>query len=256
MLFSTLVEQLRRLEREQVDLGDRTGDALALAAAEAAPPVRGPETRARIEALDGEQKTLEARAGAIADALAAESDRAAAAEQDEVAAEQGASASGAPDSKTLRRAADHVATAQLAMQEASETFADAQAPLAPAADAQGVARDALRKALELLQPPPPESPENPPPDDSQQDQGADEDSGADEPPDAGAGAGEPPPAPEPDAAEDEGAGASEDPVAESAEGRDPAQLLQGVRDREAERREANERRSRERRRSAPVEKDW
>ncbi|MEZ4279798.1 MAG: VWA domain-containing protein [Myxococcota bacterium] len=258
MLFSTLVEQLQRLEREQIDLADRTGEAIALAAAEAAPPARGPETRARVEALDGEQKSLEARAGAIADALVAESDRAAAAEQAEEAAGESAPAppSGAPDAKTLRRAADHVATAQLAMQEASETFGDAQAPLDPASAAQGAARDALRKALELLQPPPPESPENPPPDDANQDDGAGGDSGGDGDESQDEGAGEPPPEPQPEAAEDESAGASEDPGAESAEGRDPAQLLQGVRDREAERRDANERRARERRRAAPVEKDW
>lgn len=251
MLFSTLVEQLQRLEREQIDLADRTGDAIALATAEAAQPARGPETRARVEALAGEQTTLETRAGAIADALVAESDRAAAAEQQGVPA-----GDGAPDAKTLRRAADHVATAQLAMQEASETFADAQAPLDPASAAQGAARDALRRALELLQPPPPESPENPPPDASDQDEGTGKDSGGDDDESRGKGAGEPPPSPEPEAAEDESTGASEDPRSESADGRDPAQLLQGVRDRDAARREANERKSRERRRSAPVEKDW
>ena len=258
MLFSTLVEQLQRLEREQTDVADRTGDAIALAAAEAATPARGPGTRARVEALDGEQRKLEARAGTIADALVVESDRAAAAEQDEVAAGGAvpAAAGGAPDSKTLRRAADHVATAQLAMQEASGIFADVRVPLEPASAAQAAARDALRRALELLQPPPPESPENPPPDASREDGGSDGDAGGgeDQPQDEGAGG--PPPAPESEIAEDESAGASEDPGAKPAEGLDPAQLLQGVRDREAERREANERKSRERRRSAPVEKDW
>jgi Ca-activated chloride channel family protein len=241
MLFSTLVEQLQRLARDQVDLADRTGDAVALSATEKSTEPRGPETRARITALDGEQKTLEARAGAIADALVAESEQAAA------APDAGASPDApgaAPDAKTLRRAADHVATAQLAMQEASETFSDERLPLPSAREAQAVAAEELRKALELLVPPKPEKPEEPPPQEQGPESGEDESDGEEQAP------------PEPRAGEDEAPSASEDQGGPPGESQDPAQLLQGVRDREAERREANENRARERRRSAPVEKDW
>ena len=64
-----------------------------------------------------------------------------------------------------------------------------------------------------------------------------------EPPEQGSGA-------------DEGAAASEAQAAGEPDSLDPAQLLQGVRDREAERRAANERKARAQCRSAPVEKDW
>ena len=243
MLFSTLLEQLQRLERDQIDLSDRTQDTIALAAAEPPSGERSAETRARVGAIDGEQKTLEARAGAIADALVAQS------EQAVTSGEPQGGQPAAPDADALRRAADHVATAQLAMQEVSETLHASEAseageslPLPPAADAQKVAREELRKALELLSPPPPEKPEEPPKQEP-------ESESKPEP-----GEGEESQAPQP--GEDEGASASEDEGAQPADAQDPAQLLQGVRDREAERREANERKARSQRRSAPVEKDW
>jgi hypothetical protein len=246
MLFSTLVEQLQRLARDQVDLADRTGDAIALSAAEKSTEPRGPETRARVTAVDGEQKTLEARAGAIADALVAESEQAAASPDAGASPSSPDAPGAAPDAKTLRRAADHVATAQLAMQEASETFSDESRPLPPAREAQAVAVEELRKALELLVPPKPEKPEEPPPQEpqSEPESGEDESDGEDQAP------------PEPRAGEDEAPSASEDQGGPPGESQDPAQLLQGVRDREAERRETNENRARDRRRSAPVEKDW
>jgi hypothetical protein len=267
MLFLSLLEHLQRLEREQVDLGDRTRDAIALAAGEASSTGRGPETKARIGALADEQKTLEGRAGAIADALLAQSESASGSEA--AAPSAGAPSDGAsgPDRDTLRRAADHVATAQLAMGAVASTFEDESRPLAPASQAQDEAHEALRKAIELLAPPPP------PPEQNESKESPKDDSGAgpQEQPSSGdesgagdqgqeqseqGGAGEEEQQQEPSSAEDGSASASEDQMAPPAGGQDPGQLLQGVRDREAERRDANERRGRERRRSAPVEKDW
>ena len=250
-LFLSLVEQLARLEREQVDLADRTRNAIALAATDTPPGQRGPATRGRIEAVGSEQKDLEARAGAIADALVARSDEAPAKADGE------GGDPGAPDRDTLRRAADHVATGQLAMQEAVETFSDERKPLAPAAEAQGVARDELRKALEILSPPPPEKPPEPPKDDSKSGQDesppkSDSSEAKDNRPDQGAGSEQD----QSEAGGDEAASASEDQMDQPSESQDPGQLMQGVRDREAERRQSNERRERQQRRSAPVEKDW
>jgi len=260
MLFSTLLEQLERLEREQVDVSDRTQDAIALAAADRPSGERSAETRARVDAIEGDQKTLETRAGAIADALVARSEQAAAAAP-EGEAPAGGSAPAGPDSKTLRRAGDHVATAQLAMQEAGETFAGEKLPLAPAAAAQTVARDELRKAIALLAPPTPEQPEEPPKQDPRSGEDESPSEGDEESEDSDAPSselnqeqGDTKPSPEP--GEDEAASTSEDEGAGPADAQDPAQLLQGVRDREAERRESNERKARHQRRSAPVEKDW
>lgn len=265
MLFLSLLEQLQRLEREQVDLADRTRDAIALAAADAQAPARGEQTKARVAAIDAEQKTLETRAGAIADALLAQSQAMA----DAPSPAEGAAPSG-PDADTLRKAADHVASAQLSMRDASATFGEETRPLEPATAAQTLARDELRRAIALLTPPPPEEkPEEKPPEDSQdpdQKQGEsgsgeqddaskgpdDEGSEEEKPGDSEQGEGE---QPEP-AGEDGSAQASEDPLGEQPGQPDPSQLLQGVRDREAERRDANERRSRAQRRSLPVEKDW
>jgi hypothetical protein len=240
MLFSTLLEQLQRLERDQIDLSDRTRDAIALAASDEPAGERSAETRGRVGAIDGEQRSLESRAGAIADALVARSE-AVAADPAAAGADAPSGEAAEPDAATLRRAADHVATAQLSMRSAGETFADESLPLPPAAAAQTVAREELRKALELLSPPPQEKPEEP----QQQEPQAGEDESAPDPaqPEPGAGGEQQ----EPQAGEDEEPSASED---------EGAQLLQGVRDREAERRAANERKARNQRRSAPVEKDW
>jgi hypothetical protein len=264
-LFLSLVELLQRLEREQVDLGDRTRSAIALAGP--ATP-RSAETRARMTAIASDQQGLEQRAGAIADALLAQSEARGA------DASEGSAPSAAPDADTLRRAADHVASAQLAMQEASELFADDQGELPPAVTAQTVARDELRRAIALLAPPPPpeDQEQKNEQEQSQQDRQDESQSGGDEQqyPSEGSGGEEEgqqeeqsEPAesesesqaqePESEPGQDAEASASEDPA--GSEG-DPAQLLQGVRDREAERRDANERRERQRRRVAPVEKDW
>lgn len=271
LLFLSLVEQLERLAREQVDLGDRTRETVALAAAEDGAPAdattRSEATQKRATALAAEQGGLEARAGSIADALLAQAEAAA-----QGSAPQAPSGSGS-DADTLRRAADLVATAQLSMRDAGATLEDATRALAGAPPDQESASDSLREALALLAPPPSEPSSDSSKSDSSRDQDEQSESGEqqgdasrqqDESGSDGSAGEEGAPS-QPDAAEQAGpldesgadaaAQASEDRSAPPG-ARDPAQLLQGVRDREAERREANEQRARERRRSAPVEKDW
>ena len=153
---------------------------------------------------------------------------------------QGATEDAPPDAGAerdrIRKAAEHIALAQLAMVDASESLEAETEPLAPAQDAQTLAVDELNAALALLSPPPPppeqgdqEQDESQSEDDSQED-GEEEEQG------------------------DGGAEASpEDAEEESMD--DLSQLLQGVRDRDAERRREQDREE-QRRRTEPVGKDW
>lgn len=269
LLFLSLVERLERLAREQVDLADRTREAIALAAT--APDGEASATQARRSALAEEQGGLETSAGSIADALLAQSE--AAAQGDAPPAPSGAG----PDAETLRRAADLVALSQRSMHDAGAALADAARTLDAAPPAQDEASERLREALALLTPPPSESPpesdggeqqDEESQGDAKQDEGAQPDDAASQPDDASQEDGS---AQEEGGASDSAAEQSDEPsrasgadaAAEAGEdsvgptgARDPAQLLQGVRDREAERRAANERRARQQRRAAPVEKDW
>jgi len=247
-LFFTIAEHVRRLALDQVDVRDRTLDAVALSVTEetAEPDAdqssspRGPETLARTRELGVDQQALEARGGQIADALFVQ------AEGTETDAGPDAGTPGVPtadeERDRIRKAAEHVASAQLAMQDAIGALSEDAAPLAPAPEAQTLALEELAEALRLLSPPPP-----PEPSDSDQDQSED-----------GEGQGEPESSPEPESGESDGQeGSAESETEESAEESmdDPSQLLQGVRDRDAERRRDREREQR-RRRAQPVDKDW
>ncbi|MFK7898136.1 MAG: VWA domain-containing protein [Myxococcota bacterium] len=254
-LFFTLAEHVRKLALDQVDLRDRAQDALALANASPSE-----ETAARAAALGPEQRALETRGGGIADALLAQAES--------MPAEEGASPlapapaptptptppptpvpasppsaddSGQPSERDrIRLAAEHVALAQLAMGGAAEGLEAEEKALPKIQEEQDLAVEELQKALALLSPPPP------PPD--QQDQEEQEQQDQDE-----QGEGE---ESEQDSAPEQEQGqqgeAGEDAEEEMG---DPSQLLQGVRDREAERRRDQEE-NEMRRRSAPVEKDW
>ena len=227
MLFFSLIEHLQALAREQVDLADETNQTAALAASEEDPQA----TADRAAALGAEQGGLETRAGAIADVLL---------EQSEATAPEGADPQRAEDAQArTRQAAEHVASAQLAMREAKAGL-EAEAPtFGTVVPAQTVAIEELMKALELLAPPPP--PEDPQGEDQNEQEESDSEGGEErEQPQGG----------------DEGQGSRENGAAEAEEGpEDPGQLLQGVRDREAERRRDREREA-ERRRSQPVDRDW
>jgi Ca-activated chloride channel family protein len=263
-LFFSIAEHVQKLAQDQIDVRDRTQDVIALSVTESppsgepetpesseaadaaestsvsdaesksesepAPEPRGPETLIRSQALAGEQQKLEARGGELADALFVQAEEMG----------QGATEDAPPDAGAerdrIRKAAEHIALAQLAMVDASESLEAETEPLAPAQDAQTRAVDELNAALALLSPPPPppeqgdqEQDESQSEDDSQED-GEEEEQG------------------------DGGAEASpEDAEEESMD--DLSQLLQGVRDRDAERRREQDREE-QRRRTEPVGKDW
>ena len=262
-LFFTLVEHVRELAQDQIDTSDSTQDAIALSSAEQARDKdseaedpnqedldeRGPEARARAGVLALEQGGLEERAGVIADALLAQSEQLAATDEEGGTPPMPPSgpapaAGGADSADRMRQAAEHVALAQLSMRKASEGLGDDEQPIDPAHAAQQVAIEELKAALELLSPPPP--PEDPQGDDQEeQDQQQDQQEQEGEESE-----------PEPEKGQDESPGASENAEAPEEEPMsDPSQLLQGVRDREAERRRERER-DQEQRRSQPVGKDW
>lgn len=252
-LFFTLVEHVQKLAQDQIDTSDSTQDAIALSSTEAAAEApaddpaddsdeaaeRGPQTRARARVLAEDQARLEARAGELADALVAQSEQLAATEEPGAAAAPAETGDDAPE--RMRRAAEHLASAQLSMAEANRGLADDAQPLDPAYAAQQVALEELKSALELLSPPPPPQDQQQGDDPQQQDPQQQEEGESE---------------PEPQNAQDESAGASENQQAQEEEPTgDPSQLLQGVRDREAERRRERER-DHERSRSQPVDKDW
>ena len=253
-LFFSIAEHIRKLALDQIDVRDRTQDAIALSTAENPSPdptaagsssavdgepaedepvaiARGPETLARASSLAGEQDGLESRATEISDALFAQAEEMAQAPAEE------ASPDAAAEGIRIRKASEFVASAGLAMAEAVETLNGETAPLPAAQEAQTLAISDLHKALELLSPPPP------PP----QDQGSDEqkqnDDGESEEGDA-----------KDEAGQDDGSGAAPE-AGPQQEMDDPSQLLQGVRDREAARRRELDR-DEQRRRAVPVEKDW
>lgn len=235
-LFFSLIEHLQKLARDQVDLADETQDAIALASGDDA-GTRSAATKERAKAIAGEQTDLETRAGAIADALLEQSEQPPQGPppgqggegEDEAGAEQ----------ERLRKAAEHVVTAQLSMRVAKEIAADESKGLADASEPQAVAVEELLAALALLSPPPPPQDENQPPEEEE----SEDSSSGDESQEQEEG--------------DEGEGESEapEPSEEEASDQDPSQLLQGVRDREAERRRDQER-DQQQRRSQPVDKDW
>jgi hypothetical protein len=205
-IFFSVVEQLRELVQQQVDLADRTQDAIALGAA---PDL---DVRSELVPLAPRQAGLAERAGEIAGALVEHSEQAggvtAAAEDGDDAGEK------------LRLAAEHVVFAQTEMEGADATLQREPPEPDTARGHQDEAVVELQQALALLAPPPEESD-----DDSQQGE-----SGED---------------PQPQQPEEQRA---QQPT------RDPGQLLQAVRDREAQRR--REQGERARAASETVEKDW
>lgn len=227
VLFFTIAEHVRKLALDQVEVSDETQDVIALSVTES----RAAETESLARALADDQQKLESRGGEIADALFVQAEEMG----------QGATEDALPDAEVerdrIRKAAEHVALAQLAMGEASASLMAESGPLAPAQEAQTLAVEELAAALALLSPPPP--PEEP------------EDSGESEPEE-----GESQPEDESqDEGNEESQGGADGEDAEEQSMDDPSQLLQGVRDRDAERRRERDREE-QRRRKEPVEKDW
>lgn len=230
-LFFSIVEHVRELARLQVELNDPTQDAVALSAAEQPasasvdtsggdPPdalPRGSETLARTRQLSPEQGELAERAGTIGDALAAQAESVAAAPPEQAGPDPEESA------RRFRLAGEHVVASQLAMREAAEILAAETAPLQPVLEHQTAAVEELAKALALLTPPEQQEQEQQQQEQEEQQQQQ----------------------------QQAGGEAQEEPQPEQEV--DPSQLLQGVRDREAERRRERER---EASRYEPVDKDW
>ncbi len=212
-LFFSIVEELRDVAQQQLDLADATRDAAALGAA-------APDDVAALSGpLTPRQEGLAGRAGAIADALVEQSDQAGGVVD--------AEADSAETSRRLREAGEHVLLAQIEMEGAMEKLAEDPPNLESTQERQAAAIEELERALALLVPPEDREREGEPDASEQEDSERGQSGG-----------------------EREQEGESE-PQSELV---DPAQLLQAVRDREAQRR-----RDREQRGTGSyetVEKDW
>jgi Ca-activated chloride channel family protein len=212
-LFFSIVEELRDVAQQQLELADATRDAAALSAAGSADAV------ARIGPLAPRQKALGTRTGDIANALAEQSNQTGGVVDEE--------ADSAETSRRLREAGEHALLAQQEMEGAVANLGEDPPDLASTQERQTGSIAELEQALALLVAPEDRQPEGEP------DASGQEDS---EPKSSG-GEHEQPSESEPQAA----------PA-------DPAQLLQAVRDREAQRRRDREQRGTEG--YDTVEKDW
>lgn len=234
-LFFSIVEHVQELARLQLEVSDQTQDAVALAAAErpqAQPPAanaagdgeppapveRGPGTLERTRELAPEQDALAKRAGTIGDALVQQSEQIASAPPEQAGPDPEESA------KRFRLAGEHVVASQLAMRDAAATLAEDATPLPPVLEHQTTATEELAEALRLLVPPEQQKQQQ-----QEQQQRQDQQQQQEQ--------------------QQEQARARPEPDQEV----DPSQLLQGVRDREAERRRERES---DASRYEPVDKDW
>ncbi len=193
-LFFSIVEELREIAGQQVDLADETREAAALADPGA------DDSLARIGPLAPRQTQLASQAGVVANALAEQSDQAGGVVDEE--------ADSAETNRRLREAGEHVLLAQTEMEAAAAWLEEDPPQLEPTPERQLAAVAELEQALALLVPPEQRDPE--------------QDSDSSESPESGSSE-----QPQPD-------------PAEGSESVDPAQLLQAVRDREAQRRREQE----------------
>ena len=213
-LFFSVVEHLQETLRRQTALNDATQEAAALAES------RGPEETAQaVGPLVPRQEGLMHTTERIGEALRTQADLLS---QQAPPPEQAQTAQNThPSPERFRTASDTLTTAQARMQEAATHLAHAPPAFPEATDRQTQAVTALREALVLLSPPDTSHGKTQKPSEAPQQKQA----------------------PQPDPSAQQGT-----PDA------DPSQLLQGVRDREAQRRS-----EKGRARSGayePVEKDW
>ncbi|MBW2275545.1 MAG: VWA domain-containing protein [Deltaproteobacteria bacterium] len=234
-LFFSIVEHLQDTARRQQELGDLTEELSAL---------QDDDLEARKSGLGLRQSALSEVAGSLAAALEEQSRQSPGAmvSPDPAAGPGGPrtpdAAAHAEEAKQLRMAAEHTLAAQIAMEEAAEGFA----PDAPAVNEvrgrQDEALQALLEAIAALTPPQErgEQEEEQPQDENAEPQGQQSD--------------------EQEQQGEENQSQAGDALAEeeSANQADPSQLLQEVRDREAERR--RERAKKGHRGYETVERDW
>jgi len=177
------------------------------------------DAAARIGPLAPRQEALATRTGAIADALAEQSNQTGGVVDEE--------ADSAETSRRLREAGEHVLLAQVEMEAATEKLVEDPPNLESTQERQAASIAELEQALALLVPPEDREPEGEPDPSEQQDSES-----------------------EPSGGEQEQEGEPEPQAAPA----DPAQLLQAVRDREAQRRRDREQRGTQG--YDTVEKDW
>ncbi|MCP4700045.1 MAG: VWA domain-containing protein [Gammaproteobacteria bacterium] len=225
-LFFSVVEHLKETARQQQELNDETEEVRGLAEAREAE-----ETAKALGPLAPRQGSLADRAGTINDALNQQAEH----QAKESEKKQGQNQKPSPQppqqnaqeaadtAERMRQAAEHVATAQTLMLEANTKMKDEPPGLDDIRKQQDEAMEKLLEAVALLEPP------------QQQDQQQDQQQQQEQ-------------------QQDNKQGEQEKEQEQPKQTDDLRQLLQGVRDREAQRREDQEKNrpgSYE-----PVEKDW
>jgi len=216
-LFFSLIEHLRETTQKQVELGDETRDVVTLAKT-----ATDAETAARMGPLSSRQGTLSTVTGAIAEALSKESQQMA-----QQPPNQGSSGDSGQMVEKYLQAGQLVGEATVKMYGVASMMTEEKIPLEEIGPQQKAASEDLIRALALLQPPQQE-----PQQDQQQKQKKSqqqEQQKADEP--------------------------QQQDVDRRPDG-DMNQMLQGVRDREAQRRQDQQERQKQSAGYQPVEKDW
>ena len=211
-LFFSLIEHLRETTGKQVELGDETQNAVTLAKT-----ATDAETAARMGPLSSRQATLSTIAGAIAEALAKESQQLA---QQPMPNQDSSGDPGQMVEKYLQ-AGQLVGEATVKMYGVASMMAEEKIPLEEIGPQQNAASEDLIRALALLQPPQQEP---------QQEQKK--------------------------SPEQEQANEPQQQDADQRSDGDMNQMLQGVRDREAQRRQDQQDRQKQGAGYQPVEKDW
>ena len=217
-LFFSLVEHLRETTEKQVELGDETQNAVTLAKT-----ATDAETAARMGPLSSRQATLSTAAGAIAEALAKESQQLA----QQPMPSQGSSGDPGQMVEKYLQAGQLVGEATVKMYGVASMMAEEKIPLEEIGPQQNAASEDLIRALALLQPPQQES---------QQDQQQERKKSQEQ--------------------EQQKANEPQQQDADQRSDGNMNQMLQGVRDREAQRRQDQQERQKQSAGYQPVEKDW
>jgi hypothetical protein len=218
-LFFSVIDHLQETLRRQIDLGDRTEESAVLAETETRE-----EIARRLGPLSPEQGSLVEMTGTIAEALRQQAEQPMGAPPRDAAPSEQDGATAEEQRERLGQAAEHVASAQPQMEQAAEGMTEEPPPFETIRGSQRQAVEELAQALALLQPP-----QSQPNEQDQQDQQGEQQ--------------------QPEESEQGEEGAQPQPAPT-----DLGQLLQGVRDREAQRRE--QRAQQQRQGYEPVEKDW
>ena len=233
-LFFSVIEHLKEAARKQIELGDETKDVITLAEINSVE-----ETASKMGPLKSDQQSLVATSGAIADALAKQAEALSKSpSQNQAQAGQTQSQAPGPDPEQMeemvakfRLASGLVSEAQAEMSAAVEAMASEvtvvnQEPFLNITPKQEAATERLIEAIALLEPPQQQQ------EDQQEDQQDNQDKQE----------------------QQEQKQGDQEQKEKPQERGDYEQMLQGVRDREKQRRE--EQNQKQRHGYEPVEKDW